>query len=104
MDNLARKLEFPREISEEVGTVRRAEGGGFLVHTDRGDYRARRAASCLIEPSEGDYVLLSVVPRGVYVLAVLESEDSAQTTMAIEGDLNIQLRSGRFAVAAQEGV
>lgn len=104
MDNRARKLDFPAKITQEAGTVTRVDGGAFVVHTPSGDYHAKRAVSCLVEPREGDYVLLSVVPANAYVLAVLERDERAKTTVAVDGDLEFQLRGGRFTVAAQEGV
>lgn len=103
MNSSARKLDVS-EVFQEVGTVARAEDGVLTVRAESGDYRAKRAVSCLVEPRPEDFVLLSVVGKSAYVLAVLEREEGAKTTLKVDGDLEIQLARGRFAVAAQEGV
>ena len=70
-----------------------------------GDYEARRAVSCLIEPCADDTVLLALGPSGgAWVLAVLEREEGARATVSVDGDLELRLRSGSFTVAAQEGI
>ncbi len=105
MNNLARKLENGA-LSHEIGQVTATrEGGLFAVRTEAGEYRAKRAVSCLIEPEEGDTVALLTTPAGsCYVTAVLEREAGATGRIVADGDLEIQLRSGHFSVAAQEGV
>jgi hypothetical protein len=103
MDNLARDLQASTAV-QEVGVVADRSDDRFIVRTDSGDYRARRAHSCLVEPQAGDLVLVASLAGGrCYVLAVLE-HDAADTTMAIDGDVTLRCRSGRFAVAAQQGV
>jgi hypothetical protein len=105
MNNLARKLDS-ESLSHEIGQVTgTAEGGLFAVRTEAGAYRAKRAVSCLIEPEDGDTVALLTTPTGTcYVTAVLEREAGATGRIVADGDLEIQLRSGHFSVAAQEGV
>src|SRR5262245_43824369 len=69
--NLARRLEG-NNASQLDGTVVRTKGEQFVVRTTRGEYAARRAVSCLVEPACGDVVLLAVTAWGTYyVLAVL---------------------------------
>lgn len=105
MRSTARKQEYKTEISQELGTVTRIEGATFVARTEEGEHRARRAASCLLEPEVGDLVLLAVATDGrSYVLAVLEREEGAAGSIVADGDLTIKLGKGRFAVAAQEGV
>src|SRR5690349_3176270 len=104
MDNLARKLEDD-PVLQHVGTVAAVDGPVFVVRTGQGDLPAGRAASCLMVPRAGDRVLIGGSRReGWYVLAILTREDGARATLALEGDLELHLRSGRFVVAAQEGV
>jgi hypothetical protein len=104
MDNLARKLD-QAGVFQDMGTIVREEGPVFVVRTGSGDFRARRAVSCLVEPEVDDYVLLSGSPDGrAWVLAVLEREAGAGASVTADGDLRIKLPGGRFAVAAQEGV
>jgi alanyl-tRNA synthetase len=105
MNNLARKLENDA-LSQEIGRVTGTrEGGLFGVRTEAGEYRAKRAVSCLIEPEVGDTVALLTTEAGVcYVTAVLEREAGATGRIVVDGDLEIQLPAGQFTVAAQEGV
>jgi hypothetical protein len=108
MDNLARKLELG-SVMQEVGTVVRVvprDGAPELVvRTHGGEFRATRATSCLLEPEAEDLVLLALVTGGgAYVLAVLEREAGAAASIAVDGDLRVKLKKGRFGVAAQEGI
>lgn len=105
MNNLARKLDNDA-LSHEIGRVTEArEGGLFGVRTEAGEYRAKRAVSCLLEPEVGDTVALLTTQAGAcYVTAVLEREAGAAGRIVADGDLAIQLPAGRFRVAAQEGV
>jgi hypothetical protein len=105
MNNLARKLENDA-LSHEIGRVTGTrEGGLFGVRTEAGEYRAKRAVSCLLEPAVGDTVALLTTQAGVcYVTAVLEREAGATGRIVVDGDLEIQLPAGQFTVAAQEGV
>jgi hypothetical protein len=103
MDNLARKRSF--EMVQETGTVVRAKGGALRVATDSGEYDARRAVSCLVQPEPGDGVLICWSEGGeVYILAVLERIGDGASIALDRGDLTIKLPKGRFNVAAQEGV
>jgi hypothetical protein len=103
MDNLARNLHGGGAV-QEVGSVLSGAEGELSVRTDSGDYRARRAHSCLVDPVAGDFVLVATLGDGrCFVLAVLERE-APGVTLAIDGDLDVQLRSGSFKVAAQQGV
>ncbi len=102
--NLARKLD-ELEAYQVMGTVVHAEPGLFVVRTGRGDMRARRATSCLVEPREGDFVLVAGAPSGAaWVLAVLEREAGAGASLACDGDLEIKVPEGRLRVASKEGI
>ena len=105
MNNLARKLDNDA-LSHEIGRVTGArEGGLFGVLTEAGEYRAKRAVSCLLEPEAGDTVALLTTQAGAcYVTAVLEREAGAAGRIVVEGDLEIQAASGQITLAAQEGV
>ncbi|KYF82960.1 DUF3540 domain-containing protein [Sorangium sp. So ce394] len=104
MQNLARKLEST-ETFQETGRVVGAGAGGFVVRAGTGEHEAQRAVSCLVEPEVGDVVLLARSERGKsYVLAVLERAPGAAARVVHDGDIELQLRRGRFRVAAQEGI
>lgn len=105
MESTARKVE-ESEVSHETGTVARTEGEAYLVRCGRGLVRAHRAVSCLVEPCVGDRVIVAVVASGsAWVLAVLDrGKEERKTSIRLDGDLHIELKAGRFTVAAQEGV
>lgn len=105
MGHPAKKQEHRTEVFQDLATVVRVEDTALIVRTELSECRARRAASCLLAPEEGDLVLLAQATDGrAYVLAVLERDESAAARLTFEGDLDIRLPRGRFAVAAQEGV
>jgi hypothetical protein len=85
--------------------VLRVDGPVVHVRTERGDYRARRATSCLLEPRAGDRVLLASGADGrCYVLAVLEREEGAGAELSVDGDLSLAARAGQIRMVARDGV
>lgn len=80
---------------------------GFTVSVDGASYDARKSVSCLVRPEPGDVVLLAFdeVSR-CHILSVLERPggDLAPRTLAFEGPVNLQIRSGGLSVAAAEHV
>ena len=103
---LARK-QVETFATQEVGTVVAAiaiGGRPFRVRTGSGEHDATRAVSCLVEPEVGDRVLLAIHDAGCHVLAVLDREGSQPTRIVAPGDVEISAPSGRFTVAAQDGV
>jgi hypothetical protein len=112
MKNVAAKLETD-VVFQAMGTIVRIEGQTLVIQTERaalvdeksgrrGELRARRAVSCLVEPQLHDFVLLGGQGRTAYVLAVLERE-SPDATIAVEGNLDVKTNE-RFRVVAKEGV
>ncbi|MFT3772231.1 MAG: DUF3540 domain-containing protein [Minicystis sp.] len=111
MTNLARKIDnvtdlAPGRAFEETGrVVVLREDGAVVVRTASGERVAERAVSCLVAPEAGDLVLVACTSgEGVFVLAVLRRDGAAGTRVALDGDLDLVLASGRLRVAAQEGV
>ena len=101
MSNLAIQPKLVA-IFQQYGIVAEA-GDDFVVHTDAAVYRARRAASCLLEPLVGDKVLLVTdMEAGDYVLAVLERDAGRLSTLSLPGDAQIQVQGGRLTVSARE--
>jgi len=104
MNNLARKLDGNR-MFEERGEVVRVEEGAFVVKNSNGEYHARRATSCLLEPLLGDVVLVAAAENGdCYVLAILERAAGVAGEISYEGDLSVRGRGGRLGLVADEGV
>lgn len=92
------------DLYQDLGTVAAGEKNKLLVRNDTGLFHARRAASCLIEPETGDLVLFCAAGGVVYILAVLERKGRSAATISLDGDINIQLDSGRLGINAVEGV
>ncbi|AGP41056.1 hypothetical protein SCE1572_45105 [Sorangium cellulosum So0157-2] len=82
----------------------RFDGSAYIVETDDGEVRAKRATSCLLEPATGDLVLLAAVNGARYILAVLEREEGAPSRLVSDGDLQIRLQSGALGLSAPDGV
>jgi hypothetical protein len=106
MRNLARKQQRDPEVSQTLGTVVRAEGGALVVETETREVRAKRAASCLLDPVPGDVVLVAAADHDgpAYVLAVLEREAGTPGDIVADGDLAIRLPSGSLSLVAADGV
>lgn len=104
MESVARKIDI-KAVFQEFGEVRSVDGEIVTVRTPLADVRARRAASCLLAPGEGDRVLLATEDGGdAYVLAVLEQRDPSRAAIEVEGDLSIRSARGKITLAAQEGL
>lgn len=104
-DNLARKIHIqePESPTQEVARVVGVSGRELRVRGKAGEFAARRAASCLLEPALGDEVLVVTHERGAHVLAVLERDDTAPARLSAEGNLEIAA-GGRVSVSGAEGV
>ncbi|EYF05501.1 DUF3540 domain-containing protein [Chondromyces apiculatus] len=100
-DNLARKLALP---PQEAATVTGIAGRVLRVRSGSGEFEARRAASCLLDPGLGDLVLLAHHERGSHVLAVLERDEEAPARLSADGDLEIAAASGRVTVSGRDGI
>ncbi|MFO0629630.1 MAG: DUF3540 domain-containing protein [Polyangiales bacterium] len=97
-----RKLD--ESLSYEIAEVTAVSPGALRVRAAGGDYAARRAASCLLEPGVGDQVALLTSPRGAcWVIAVLErAEPEAVASLSVDGDL--ALRGATVSIAGAQGV
>jgi len=102
-DNLARQ-RVETLATQEVGAVIAVLGRSFRVSVGSGEYEARRAVSCLVEPELGDRVLLALHDEGCHVLAVLDREGEAPTRLVAQGDLELHAPCGRVTVTGQEGI
>ena len=56
-------VQETEEYFQGVGTTLECNAGDTTVDTDYGVFPARRAVSCLVEPEEGDRVLLAPAAR-----------------------------------------
>lgn len=74
----------------------------LLVTTDEGPVEAAVAASCLLEPEPGDYVLLVQGDGGAFVLAVLRREGTGPAQVDVPEGLTIRSRKGKVSLAGHE--
>ncbi len=102
-DNLARQ-RVETTATQEVGAVTAVLGRSFQVRVGSGEYQARRAVSCLVEPEVGDRILLALHDEGCHVLAVLDCDGDAPTRLVAHGDLELHAPDGRVTVTAHDGV
>jgi hypothetical protein len=85
---------------QETGVVEGVEEGLWRVRTGGGVVRARRAASCLIEPAGGDLALVALTSSGAaWILALLERSRPGRV-IAVEGDLDVRVTGGRLSLAS----
>ncbi|WP_398493696.1 DUF3540 domain-containing protein [Variovorax sp.] len=92
---LRRPLPAPAAwTGNALGTVLQAlPGDAFLVEAQAGGERwhCPRAASCLLQPSVGDTVLVAGPRRDqAYLIAVITQADPAQARLAVDGVLTLQ--------------
>lgn len=77
----------------------------IVVRAEGVEYRAERAASCLLKPASGDEVLVALLPdRRAFVLAVLTRPEARGTELRVEGDLRLRADGGKVEVSSSEGV
>lgn len=102
--NMAAKWNGDDVAWQETASVTSVEGAEYVVESASGVRRARRAAGCLLVPAAGDTVLVASSQRGAWVLTVLERDEGAEGRLRVEGDVRVEVPSGRLAVSAREGV
>lgn len=79
--------------------------GGWRVERRGQRLHARRAASCLLEPSAGDRVWLVGEAGEHFISAVLERADpQAATELSVTGDLSLRSSTGKLDLAGARGV
>lgn len=102
----------PREDAfvQVSGALVRKDGAAYVVATARGEVRAKRAATCLLEPHEGARVLVAVTSDATttpeaFILAILEVvEPGRSAEISVDGGLRLRAAHGKIAVVAQEGI
>lgn len=84
-----------------VGIVTEARDRQFVVTSGNLRARASSAASCLLEPNPGDSVAcLRVAPDEVWILAVLQREESAEQVLRCHGDTRWVVEGGALTLQA----
>ncbi len=103
---LARTPQSSEGSITGIATIRLADPeGGWRVELHGQLLKARRAASCLIEPCPGDRVWLVGEAGEHFVSAVLErAEPSRATELSVAGDLAVRSVGGKLILTGDEGV
>ncbi|MCA9605053.1 MAG: DUF3540 domain-containing protein [Myxococcales bacterium] len=100
----AQNLALDADVTQELATVERVEDDAVFVRAPAGLYRARRAASCLVDARVGDRVLVAAAASGeAWVLAVLERAEAGALPLRFDGDVAIE-SPGTVSVRGDEGV
>ncbi|MCH9681511.1 MAG: DUF3540 domain-containing protein [Deltaproteobacteria bacterium] len=87
-----------------IAVISRIEGIAWWCHDGRNEYRAERAASCLLEPEVGDRVWTVGEPgQGHYVLAVLQRASNDPAALSVDGDATLAA-TGRLTLTAGQDV
>jgi hypothetical protein len=85
--------------------IARDDDGSYRVDCDGRPWRARRAASCLLAPQEGDEVLISGPDASrVYLIAVVEQADPAHARLELAGDVALVSTDGSVALESPREV
>ncbi|MGJ3702993.1 DUF3540 domain-containing protein [Variovorax sp. AFSI2.2] len=98
-----RRREPSKAITGEwcVGIVGTDAGGAQVVISGDLQLRARRAASCLLEPAAGDSVAcLRIAPQEVWIMAVLQREEGTANVLRCAGNLRIAVDGGALELEA----
>lgn len=103
MINVAPAIDYD-ELFFETASVVRMEAGRIVVRTAAHERVATRATMCLVEPEEGDRVMLGTSSDECYVLGVLARSSDRAARLGAEGDLEVHLPQGKFVVASKEGI
>lgn len=94
----------PRQGS---ATVLAIDEHGFVLDEHGVELRAKRAASCLLDPASGDTVwfVVEAAASEAWVIAVLEREaGETPATLSIDGDAQLRARGGKLTVEGDHGV
>lgn len=75
-----------------AGVVVRVLDNRIAVRSGSEELVARRALSCLVEPSIGDSVLVATDADVTWVIAVLDRPRSANATLSVPGELTLHGR------------
>lgn len=96
-------IKVPQSF-QDSGTVLRVDDG-VVVRGASGEFRCRRAVSCVVDPRADDLVLFASLASGErYVLAVLERPGDPSAVWTAAGPLTLAAPEGGVTVAARDGV
>ncbi len=106
MPHTARKLETGSGIYQATGYVTSVADNTWMVNIDGDVVETKRAVSCLVQPEEGDRVLVSIFTPGgeAFMIAVLERPESSAVVLQAEGELKLSAPKGRIGFSSAHGM
>ena len=105
MTAIPQRVEETQKVFQGRGTIVETTSNEYVVRNRDGQFRTRRAVSCLVELEVGDEVLFAGRQTGeLYVLYVLNRPRGKATRLGVPGDLVLSIKKGRFLAAATEGI
>lgn len=88
-----------------AGQVTAVDGGLVSVRLPIGLIQGHIAASCLVQVSPGDRVLVSgESAEDAFVIAVLQRHADTPLPLRVEGDCHLEVSEGRLHIGASRGV
>jgi hypothetical protein len=113
LDALLDGIEAPPsalDVRQTYAVVEAVAGDFFVARASDRVVRARRAASCIVEPAVGDRVLVAIPSAAhghpaeePFILAVLVKGERS-VTLAMDGDVTLRSRGGGISLVASEAV
>lgn len=82
-------------------TVVEKNGGVYYVTIDNKIFVAKRAFGCLIEPENGDTILISSNNKENFILTVLERTYTSDAVLSSSGNLHMQLMNGELILQSK---
>lgn len=99
----ANRKSRPTQATHCVGIVTHVAPGTFEIASGGAVLRARRAASCLLEPCTGDTVTcVLVAPDEVWILGILQREEGTSNTLRLDGPTELKVESGALSLNASD--
>jgi Protein of unknown function (DUF3540) len=87
-----------------AGTITTTTEQGWSVDVGARALHARRAIGCLLEPVEGDRVLVALLQDEAWVLSVLERDGAVTSRLSAPGDMELVAREGKLRIHSKEGI
>lgn len=97
-------LSPPPLAAQHHVRIQWADGERFGVVIGSRRHWLAVAAGCLLRPSVGDTVLVSLAGDSGYILCVLERATAQDATVSVPGNLHLHLPNGGLTVSAAQGV
>lgn len=94
----------PSDPELHYGVVAAVEKKLFKITGPYGLHVASRAASCLLDPQEGDRVLLAGGHGESWILAVLERPGEQNASLSFEGELEVNTPNGGIHMAVADSI